>query len=65
MFKESVEFNLIGGPLQRILSTPVRGGAFSLARYKIKSEFFSDLCTKLLDGYLKMTCKKRWKEYLV
>lgn len=56
---------MIGGPLQRILSVPVTGGAFSLARYKIKSIFFSDLCTKLLACYLQMPGKRRWKELLV
>ena len=51
--------------MQSILPTPITGGAFSQARYKIKSIFFSELCTKLLDCYLKMSCRKRWEGFLI
>jgi len=56
---------MLANSLQQVLRVPVTGGAFSQARYKIKSILFSDLCTKLLSCYLKMNCKKRWKGFLV
>ncbi|MEM6815808.1 MAG: hypothetical protein AAF600_15715, partial [Bacteroidota bacterium] len=60
LFKESVEFNMLSGSLQRVLTTSLTGSAFSLARYKLRPTLFSDLCSTLLDCDLKMTCKKRW-----
>ncbi|MCP4298900.1 MAG: hypothetical protein GY786_25280, partial [Proteobacteria bacterium] len=59
LFKESVEYNM-----QKVLpllgESPVTGSAFSQARYKVRYEFFCDLCSLVRDFYEDMP-KKRWK----
>lgn len=63
LFKESVEFNL-----QKILPAvavkPVTSSAFTQARYKIKSELFSDLVKQLDEPYHGAN-KKLWNGHIL
>ncbi|MEM6831257.1 MAG: IS4 family transposase [Bacteroidota bacterium] len=65
LFKESVEYNLLSDKLKKIISGESSSAAFSKARYKVKCKFFKRLCSMTFSSYLRMSCKKRWKGFLV
>lgn len=49
--------------LPRLSIKPVTGSAFSIARYKIKSDFFRDFCHKTIKEILRAGESKYWKGY--
>lgn len=51
--------------LPRLSIEPVTGSAFSIARYKIKSDFFSAFCRHTTQEVLKSGKGKYWKGYRV
>lgn len=61
LFKDSVEFNLATF-LPKINCKPVTGAAFSIARYKIKIEFFHELCN-LMAAHISSLKPKLWKGF--
>ena len=61
LFKESVEYNLATF-LPKIQCKPVTGAAFSIARYKIKIDFFHEL-NKLLYDHIKTLPPKLWNGF--
>jgi hypothetical protein len=61
LFKESVEYNLATF-LPKIQCKPVTGAAFSIARYKIKIDFFHEL-NKLLYNHIKTLPPKLWNGF--
>lgn len=60
-FSDSVEFNLATF-LPKLNLRPVTAGAFSIARCKIKIDFFKDL-DKVLQDTIETIQPKRWKGY--
>ena len=61
LFKESVEFNLATF-LPFLGKKPVTGACFSIARYKIKLDFFLDLNAKM-ESHLATLPSKLWKGF--
>lgn len=63
LFKESVDFN-IQSVLDCFTGRSVTGSAFTQARYKVKSDFFKELCQIPLQTYLSSK-KKIWKGHIL
>ena len=61
-FKDSVEYE-VADFLPQLSLQPVTGSAFSIARYKIKSAFFEDLCFNTIAEVQRVLPPRYWKEY--
>ncbi|TAF74588.1 MAG: hypothetical protein EAZ53_08035 [Bacteroidetes bacterium] len=61
LFKESVEYNL-ATLLPKLDLKPVKGSAFSIARYKLKIDFFLEL-NKMVFNHIEALKPKLWKNY--